>query len=145
MRAAGELGIRKICQASSCNALGLSFANQPLIFDYFPYVQAMLALANLTSACRLDEKATARPTDSYSMSKQSCEQQADCFVLWFPGTTIASLRFHAVKDLAQVKQDWADKPDEEAHHCWAWTSPKAAARACLLSVDADRFEGHEGG
>lgn len=78
------------------------------------------------------------------MSKQTCEQQADCFVLWFPGMSIASMRFHAVKNLRLVQQDWADKPDAEAQEMWAWTSPVAAARACLLSIDADRFEGHEG-
>lgn len=93
---------------------------------------------------RLDEEAKARPTDSYSMSKQTCEQQADCFVLWFPGMSVASMRFHAVKNLKAVKADWADKPDAEAQEMWAWTSPRAAARACLLSIDADRFKGHEG-
>lgn len=35
-RACGELGIKKICYASSVNAIGLAYANQPLKFDYFP-------------------------------------------------------------------------------------------------------------
>ena len=104
-------------------------------------IEAWLRADNI---CRIDEKAPFRVTDSYAMSKQTCEMQADSFINWFPGTSIASLRFHAVKPLEQVTADWKDKPDEEAQHCWAWTHPEAAARACLLAVDADRFEGHEG-
>lgn len=36
LRAAGELGIKRFCLASSVNAIGLAYANQPLNFDYFP-------------------------------------------------------------------------------------------------------------
>jgi nucleoside-diphosphate-sugar epimerase len=32
-RAAGELGIKRFCYASSVNAIGLAYANQPLKFD----------------------------------------------------------------------------------------------------------------
>ena len=35
-RAATELGIKRICYASSVNAIGLAYANQPLHFPYFP-------------------------------------------------------------------------------------------------------------
>lgn len=35
-RAAAELKIKRVCYASSVNAIGLAYANQPLKFDYFP-------------------------------------------------------------------------------------------------------------
>jgi UDP-glucose 4-epimerase len=35
LRAAAELGIKRVCQASSVNATGLAYSRQPR-FDYFP-------------------------------------------------------------------------------------------------------------
>lgn len=36
LHAAGTLGIKKVCQASSVNALGLVYSQRPLVFDKFP-------------------------------------------------------------------------------------------------------------
>ena len=52
MRAAVEVGIQKICQASSVNATGLAYSRWPR-FDYFP----------------LDEKHPTYSEDPYSLSK----------------------------------------------------------------------------
>ncbi|EME46824.1 hypothetical protein DOTSEDRAFT_70707 [Dothistroma septosporum NZE10] len=93
-RAAGELGIKKICYASSVNAIGLAYANQPLEFEYFS----------------IDEDYPVKPTDAYALAKHEAEIQAKAFAHWFPGTKIASLRIHEVAPLKDVlkehKEDW---------------------------------------
>ncbi|KUL85770.1 hypothetical protein ZTR_08484 [Talaromyces verruculosus] len=67
--AAGELGIKRICFASSVNAIGLAFANKPLHFDYFP----------------IDEDAPQHPTDAYALAKAEAEYQASGKSLPFGG------------------------------------------------------------
>ncbi|KAF2773470.1 NAD(P)-binding protein [Teratosphaeria nubilosa] len=95
--AAGELGIKKICYASSVNAVGLAYANQPLThFDYFP----------------LDEECRSNPTDAYAVAKNEAELQARCFVNWFPGTNIALLRNHEVAPRKEVAKEHAGNWDE---------------------------------
>jgi nucleoside-diphosphate-sugar epimerase len=91
-RACGELGIKKICYASSVNAIGLAYANQPLKFPYFP----------------IDEDYPVNPTDSYALAKYEAETQARAFVNWFPGTKIALMRIHEVAP----KKDVQDEHDE---------------------------------
>jgi nucleoside-diphosphate-sugar epimerase len=68
-RACGELGIKKICYASSVNAIGLAYASQPLEFPYFP----------------IDEDYPLNPTDAYALAKIEAETQARSFANWFPG------------------------------------------------------------
>lgn len=126
-RACGELGIKKICYASSVNAIGLAYANQPLKFKYFP----------------IDEDYPADPTDSYALAKQEAELQAKAFVRWFPGTKIAMLRIHEVAPkqdvLEEHKEDWENAAVKQL---WSWVSPEATARACLLAIEkSDNFEG----
>ncbi len=60
LAASAELGIRRIAQASSVNAIGLSFSREAH-FDYFP----------------IDELHANYSEEPYSMSKWICEQQAD--------------------------------------------------------------------
>lgn len=95
-RACGELGIKKICYASSVNAIGLAYANQPLKFSYFP----------------IDEDYPPNPTDSYALAKHEAEVQARAFVNWFPGTKIALMRIHEVAPKKDVKdeheENWED-------------------------------------
>jgi nucleoside-diphosphate-sugar epimerase len=125
LRAAVEHGITSICQASSVNAVGLSFSRMPR-FDYFP----------------LDEQHPNYTEEPYGLSKWICEQQADTFARRYQELRIASLRFHAVvPDRATaVKRFSAD--DKVAHHLWAYTLADAAAEACLLSLQAS-YLGHE--
>lgn len=127
LRAAAELGIRRVCQASSVNAIGLAYSRWPR-FDYFP----------------LDERHPTYNEDPYSLSKWICEQQADSIVRRYEDMVIASLRFH------WVVPDWATAAQARIYHdfksgaknLWAYTRFDAAARACLLSLTAD-FSGHE--
>lgn len=128
-RACGELGITKICYASSVNALGLAYANRPLKFDYFP----------------IDEAAPSHPTDSYALAKNEAELQAKAFAEWFPGTKIACLRIHEVAGRKEVAKEHAEDWDGAGvKQLWGWVHPAATARACLAAVEkTDNFEGAE--
>jgi UDP-glucose 4-epimerase len=121
-----ENGIRRICQASSVNAIGHSYSRDPR-YDYFP----------------LDEDHPTYNEDPYSLSKWICEQQADSLCRRYADLHIASLRFHWVTpEITLPRQLYAsaDFPGR-TKSLWAWTSTAAAVRACLLGVTAD-FTGH---
>jgi nucleoside-diphosphate-sugar epimerase len=126
LRAAVEVGIMRICQASSVNAIGLSFSRDP-DFDYFP----------------IDEQHPNYYEEPYSLSKWICEQQGDSFARRYQGIRIASMRFHWVvptRAFAASHHGFATK--EISKHLWAYTLYQPAARACLLSLEA-AFDGHE--
>jgi nucleoside-diphosphate-sugar epimerase len=126
LRAAVEHGIMKICQASSVNAIGLSFS-RAAHFDYFP----------------VDEKHPPHNEEPYGLSKWICEAQADSFARRYEGIRIASMRFHLViSDRDAAAKIFADETAEQAKHLWAYTRYDAAVDACLLSLDAP-FTGHE--
>ena len=126
LRAAVEVGMTRICQASSVNAIGLAYSRAPR-FDYFP----------------LDEAHPNYSEEPYSLSKWICEQQADSFVRRYENLTIASMRFHwVVPDRAKAAEYYTlDAPGMDKH-LWAYTGAEAAARACLLSIEVP-FTGHE--
>jgi nucleoside-diphosphate-sugar epimerase len=120
LHAAATLGIKRVCYASSVNAVGLAYANRPLHFDYFP----------------LDEEAPQRPTDAYALAKEEAEWQARSFVNWFPGMNIACLCIHEVAPLKDVQKEHSEDWEESAvQQLWGWVHPDAVARACLLSVE----------
>ena len=126
LRAAVENGIMRICQASSVNALGLSFSREGH-FDYLP----------------LDEEHPTYNEEPYGLSKWICEAQADSFARRYEDIRIASMRFHyVVPDKAIAVEAYNAETAEIAKHLWAYTLIGAAARACLLSLTAD-FTGHE--
>ncbi len=126
LRAAVEVGIDRVCQASSVNAIGGRFSRRPR-YDYFP----------------VDELHPAYPDDAYSLSKWICEQQADAIARRHH-ITIASLRFHGVTEDRAHAARWIELigDDDVAKQLWGYTRRDAAARACLLGVTAG-FEGHE--
>lgn len=125
LRAAAEVGIKRVSQASSINAIGAAFSRWPR-FDYFP----------------VDEQHPTYAEDPYSLSKWLCEQQADAFVRRFD-MTIASLRFHWVLPDRQTATELSSKNTEGAsRHLWAYTPRMSAASSCLLGITAD-FKGHE--
>ncbi len=125
LRAAAEVGVGRVCQASSVNAIGGRFSRWPR-YDYFP----------------LDEQHPTYAEDPYSLSKWICEQQADAIARRH-GLTIASLRLHGVVDDRSQAAGWNDLPgDVAAKHLRGYVTRHAAARACLLGVTAD-FDGHE--
>ncbi len=126
MRAAIECRIRRICQASSVNAIGLSYSREGH-FDYFP----------------IDEEHPNYTEEAYGLSKWICEQQADTFARRYDDLQIASIRFHWVVENREVAGTLFNVPDQaSARHLWGYVLREPAAHACLLAVD-DRFKGHE--
>lgn len=126
MRAAIEQGISRICQASSVNAIGLSYSRSPR-FDYFP----------------VDELHPNYTEEPYGLSKWICEQQADTLARRYPDVAISSMRFHwVVPDRAIAAAAYKQADADAARHLWAYSLPEPAARACLLSLSAT-FTGHE--
>lgn len=126
LRAGVEVGIRRMVQASSVNAIGLSFSRAPH-FDYFP----------------VDEEHPNHSEEPYSLSKWICEQQADCFARRYEDIRIASMRFHlVVEEKAEAVKAFGVATEAAALHLWAYTRYDAAARACLLALEAP-FTGHE--
>jgi nucleoside-diphosphate-sugar epimerase len=126
LRAAAEVGIDRVCQASSINAIGGRFSRVPR-YDYFP----------------LDERHPSYAEDPYSLSKWLCEQQADAMARRYQGMAIASLRLHGVvADLSETGA-WVGRSDRIAEkQLWGYVDQASAAQAFLLGLTAD-FEGHE--
>jgi UDP-glucose 4-epimerase len=122
LRAAAGHGIMRVCQASSVNAIGLTFSRE-LTFDYFP----------------VDEAHPNHGEDAYALSKWICEQQADNLVRRYEGMRIASLRLHwVVSDRSVANRDQAIA----RKNLWGYVRGDAVARAALLSLEP-RFTGHE--
>lgn len=128
LRAAAEVGIHRICQASSVNATGLAYSRKPH-FDYFP----------------LDESHPTYNEDPYSLSKWICEVQADSIVRRYEQMTVSSLRFHWVvpnRDVAYQVGRGNEKRPDFSHGLWGYVRSDDTARACLLGITA-AFTGHE--
>ncbi|NJM07347.1 NAD(P)-dependent oxidoreductase [Candidatus Gracilibacteria bacterium] len=122
--AAVNSGIKRVCQASSINAIGSSYSRAPR-FDYFP----------------LDEAHPTYNEDPYSLSKWICELQADSIARRYDDMAIASLRFHWVIDRETASHYRGGDDQRGARGLWAYTSVPAAVDACLRGVSAD-FRGH---
>lgn len=121
LRAAVEVGMTRICQASSVNAIGHAYSRKAR-YDYFP----------------VDELHPTYNEDPYSLSKWVCEQQADSIVRRYAGVSVVSLRFHWVvadrsdPDLVRTYS----VPKDAAANLAAYTRRDAAAQACLLALTA---------
>jgi len=125
LRAAADIGIERVCQASSINAIGGAYSRSPH-YEYFP----------------LDEKHPSYNEDPYSLSKYICELQADSMARRFD-MTIASLRIHSVVQRREDATQWGDLPNSQIEkQLWGYVRIDATARACLLGVSA-KFSGHE--
>lgn len=125
LAAAAQLGILRVCQASSVNATGASYSRWPR-YDYFP----------------LDELHPTYNEDAYSLSKWICEQQADSITRRHSALVIASLRFHwVVPDRAYATQG-NHTIRTFAKGLWGYTCLDATAQACMLAITAG-FQGHE--
>jgi nucleoside-diphosphate-sugar epimerase len=125
LSAAATLGLRRVCLASSINAIGGVFSRRPR-YDYFP----------------LDEQHPTYAEDPYALSKWVLEQQADAFARRYEWLTIASLRFHWLSESRANAIAKSQGFGEGAiRHLWAYTLTREACRACLLAVTAP-FSGH---
>lgn len=124
LQAAAELGIKRVCLASSINAIGGAYSRQAR-YDYFP----------------VDERHPTYAEDAYSLSKWVMEAQADAFARRYPDMTLSSLRFHG---LTPAKYDGTPRHEMQAmiNHLWAYTNINEGARACELALQAE-YAGHE--
>ncbi|MEP7241994.1 MAG: NAD(P)-dependent oxidoreductase [Devosia sp.] len=126
LRGAIEVGITRLCQASSVNAIGLSFSRAPR-FDYFP----------------IDEAHPPYIEDPYALSKWICELQADSLVRRYDAIRIASLRLHLVTPSREAAQpSLAQNPAARARELFGYVRGDSVADACLKSLTA-AFTGHE--
>jgi nucleoside-diphosphate-sugar epimerase len=129
LRAAVEVGITRISQASSINAIGAGWSRWPR-YDYLP----------------LDEGHRSYVEDPYSLSKLICELQADALSRRYSEVGIASLRFHmVVPDRARAVETYRDRGVGAAtavKNLWGYTTLAASAGACLLALEGDN-PGHE--
>lgn len=126
LSASAQLGIKRVCLASSVNATGASYSRWPR-YDYLP----------------LDENHPTYNEDAYSLSKWVLEQQADMFARRYEHMTIGSLRFHWVTP--ERPSSAIDDPRRQqslARQLWGYTKLEAAARSCLDVLDA-QYLGHE--
>jgi nucleoside-diphosphate-sugar epimerase len=125
LNAAAALGIKRVCLASSINALG-GLDSRTGHFDYFP----------------VDEAHPTYNEDDYSLSKWVLEQQGDSFARRYPDMMISSLRFHALVDAPPEPRHSLDPAEAGvARGLWGWTLIQEGARACELALQAD-YRGH---
>lgn len=125
LSAAVELGIRRVCQASSINATGAVYSRWPR-YDYLP----------------LDERHPTYAEDPYSLSKWICEEQGDCFARLHSDLSIASMRFHGVVESRRLAVERMSAGGGQPKHLWGYTRADAAAHACLASLTTG-FSGHQ--
>jgi UDP-glucose 4-epimerase len=130
--AAADAGVRRVCQASSINAIGGAWSCVAR-YDYFP----------------IDEAHSTYNEDPYSLSKWVAEAQADSVARMHPEMTIASLRLHGLAPGPRVERSdatLADVPAEHrfrvVNHLWAYVNIESAARAVEASLLAE-WRGHE--
>ena len=128
LKAAVDLGVKKVVLASSTAAFGYIYASKPFLPEYLP----------------ADEKHPSKPQDPYGLSKVVGEQIADSFARLNDQITISSLRFPGIIfDFSYeiVRQRW-DDPKGRASGFWAYVDARDAAAACRLALEA-QFTGHE--
>lgn len=124
LRSSAELGIERICQASSINAIGMCWGDNPII-DYVP----------------MDEKHPCRPEDPYSLSKLIAELQADTIIRRWPNMRIASIRLSWAVPNREFcmgrEMEWVRK------ELFSWVDAEESARAFVLGVTGGDWTGHE--
>jgi nucleoside-diphosphate-sugar epimerase len=124
LEAASILGIRKLCLASSINAVGASF-NRERHFRYLP----------------LDEDHPCSPDEAYGLSKLEGEIAANGFALRYREMTLCSMRYPAVI----LPDGYADVPGRESGRyrtLFAYVDIREAARANRLALEVE-WTGHE--
>jgi nucleoside-diphosphate-sugar epimerase len=128
LRAATDMGVKKVVIASSTAAFGFIYATKLWAPDYLP----------------LDENHTSKPQDSYGLSKVLGEQIAESIVTLHKDMTISSLRFPGVNfDLSyeSFRERWRN-PRSRTSGFWTYIDARDAAMTCRLALEA-KFKGHE--
>jgi UDP-glucose 4-epimerase len=126
LSAAIDVGIDRVCLASSVNAIGAAFSRRPH-YDYFP----------------LDEAHATYNEDPYSLSKWIGEVQAASVCRRHENLAVASLRLHYLgPDRASIMDRVSRDRTGFSRDLWGYTTLDAAARACLSALGAP-WTGHE--
>ncbi|MGH7818037.1 MAG: NAD-dependent epimerase/dehydratase family protein [Candidatus Binatia bacterium] len=128
LRAAADMGVKKVVMASSTAAFGFIYASKLWAPDYLP----------------LDECHPSKPQDSYGLSKVLGERIADSIVSVNQTMTVSSLRFPGVNfDLSyeSFRERW-QSPQTRASGFWTYIDARDAAATCRLALEA-KFTGHE--
>ncbi|KAI0368798.1 NAD(P)-binding protein [Pilatotrama ljubarskyi] len=126
LRAAAELGINRVAQASSVNVIPLVWTDHH-DFEYFP----------------IDEEHPCRPDEPYGLSKVICEIKADTIVRRYPSMRVASLRLSW--SLPSREDALRDDPTRRKNDLWGYVQEDSAAEAFLLAVAGEngKWSGHE--
>ncbi len=128
MRAAADVGVKKVVLASSTAAFGFIYAIKLWAPEYLP----------------LDEDHPSKPQDSYGLSKVLGERIADSIVAVHHDMTVSSLRFPGVNfDLSyeSFRERWRN-PRTRTKGFWTYIDARDAATTCRLALEA-KFKGHE--
>lgn len=113
-----DLGITRLCLASSINAIGSAYSKQPH-YDYFP----------------LDERHPSYVEDTYGLSKWLGEQMAEAAARRNPELSISSLRLHfAVEDRAEAITARTRQGEIVHKHLWGYVRYDAISRGVSLAI-----------
>jgi nucleoside-diphosphate-sugar epimerase len=119
LKAATDLGVRRVVVASSIAAYGYLYAPRAVLPEYLP----------------LDEQHPCIPEDPYGLSKVVGERLADAFVR--PGTLgVISLRLPGVNfdpSFATFPARWTSPRGPRGF--WTYIDARDAARACRLALE----------
>lgn len=129
LQAAADLGIERVAQASSVNALGTVMQDPPPEIHYLP----------------VDEDHPLSPREPYGLGKQTMEIVGDGFGRQAGApSSVASLRFPAVLDEATLRNEFVEGEQSEANRddLYTYVHVADAARACRAAVETD-LGGHE--
>lgn len=136
LEAAEQAGLAAVCVASSVNAHGWTFQDEPPEIDYLP----------------IDEDHRVSPRDPYGLGKHVMEVTADGFGRRDGSPrTIASLRYSGACDDAYFRElaerdltmaDLEERYDPGDNPGFRYLHVRDAALLAVLAVEAD-YEGHE--
>lgn len=129
LEAAAQLGIARLCLASSINAVGMIY-NREVRFDYLP----------------LDEDHPCRPDETYGLTKLLGEQMAEAWVRRDPARSVSSMRYSYVATAEEAPSrspSCGDGQDDRAFaQLWSIAVVEEVARANRLAIER-AIRGHE--
>jgi nucleoside-diphosphate-sugar epimerase len=137
LEAAAEAGVERVSLASSVNAMGAVFQEEPMDVEYLP----------------VDEEHPVTPRDPYALGKRTIELQADGFARRVgEPSSVASFRFPFVADAAALRR-WFYEPERTLasidgesmatrNDLFAYVALEDAARAIRRGIETD-LGGHE--
>ena len=136
LEAATELGLKAACLASSINAMGGVFQDEPMEIGYLP----------------VDEEHSPTPRDPYATSKHALEVTADGFGRLRDAPTISTLRYPWVMSDEEIETHLVDAdrsvdavdPEEVTARddLYSYLHISDAASIARLAIEAD-YDGHE--